>query len=47
MTTTHKANLENLVGPTEAIEIVGKPYDLQQIVDAVKRAVERGQSPVA
>ena len=44
VTTTHKANLEKLVGPTEAIEIVGKPYDLQQVVDAVKRALERGQS---
>ena len=40
VTTTHKANLERLVGPTEAIEIVGKPYDLDQVVTAVQRAVE-------
>jgi DNA-binding NtrC family response regulator len=39
LTTTHKANLEKLVGPTEAIEIVGKPYDVQQVVDMVKRAI--------
>ena len=38
MTTTHKVNLERLVGPTEAIEIIGKPYDLEEVVAAVKRA---------
>jgi DNA-binding NtrC family response regulator len=40
VTTTHKANLEQLVGPTDAIEIIGKPYDLDQVVAAVKRAVD-------
>jgi DNA-binding NtrC family response regulator len=40
VTTTHKANLERLVGPTEAIEIIGKPYDLEQVVAAVKRGLE-------
>jgi DNA-binding NtrC family response regulator len=39
VTTTHKGNLEKLVGPTEAIEIIGKPYDIEQVVAAVKRAV--------
>jgi DNA-binding NtrC family response regulator len=39
VTTTHKANLEKLVGPTEAIEILGKPYDLEEVMRAVKRAV--------
>ena len=39
ITTTHKANLESLVGPTEAIEILGKPYDLEEVMRAVKRAV--------
>jgi DNA-binding NtrC family response regulator len=39
ITTTHKANLESLVGPTEAIEILGKPYDLEVVMRAVKRAV--------
>ena len=37
ITTTHKANLEKLVGPTEAIEILGKPYDLEEVMTAVKR----------
>ena len=41
LTTTHKANLERLVGPTEAIEILGKPFDLNQVVEAVGRAAER------
>lgn len=41
LTTTHKGNLERLVGPTDAIEILGKPFDLQQVVEAVNRAVER------
>jgi DNA-binding NtrC family response regulator len=38
LTTTNKRALESLVGPTDTIEIVGKPYDLQQIVAAVERA---------
>ena len=41
-TTTHKANLERLVGPTEAMEIIGKPYDLEQVVQAVKRGLGNG-----
>jgi CheY-like chemotaxis protein len=44
LTTTHKANLERLVGPTEALEILGKPFDLNQVVEAVNRAVNRQQS---
>jgi CheY-like chemotaxis protein len=39
VTTTNKARLEELVGPTDAFEIVGKPYDLDQIVAAVKVAL--------
>lgn len=39
LTTTNKARLEELVGPTGAIEIVGKPYDLDQIVGAVEAAL--------
>ena len=37
LTTTNKRALESLVGETGAIEIIGKPYDLDQIVKAVKR----------
>ena len=39
VTTTNKHRLEELVGPTDAFEIVGKPYDLERIVGAVKNAV--------
>jgi CheY-like chemotaxis protein len=37
LTTTNKRALESLVGPTEVIEIVGKPYDMEQILTAVER----------
>ena len=39
MTTTNKGRLEELVGPTDAFEIVGKPYDLDKIVAAVIAAL--------
>jgi DNA-binding NtrC family response regulator len=42
VTTTHKGHLEQLVGPTDAIEIVGKPYDLDQVIRAVRQAVGEG-----
>jgi DNA-binding NarL/FixJ family response regulator len=39
LTTTNKKRLEELVGPTNAYEIVGKPYDLDQIVGAVQAVI--------
>ena len=40
ITTTNAAHLRELVGTSERIyEIVGKPYDLDEILAAVKRAL--------
>lgn len=39
LTTTNKRALERLVGPTQTIEFVGKPFDLSQISNAVHRAL--------
>jgi DNA-binding NtrC family response regulator len=39
ITTTNKAALERFVGPTGAHEIVGKPFDLDEITAAVRRAL--------
>ena len=41
LTTTHLQHLREVTGDTvEAIELIGKPYDLQAIVDAVERAID-------
>ncbi|HKW92544.1 MAG TPA: hypothetical protein VJX92_11630 [Methylomirabilota bacterium] len=39
LTTTNKPALDQLVGETEAIEIIGKPYDLDRVVAAVRSAL--------
>jgi hypothetical protein len=36
----NKTALEMLVGPTPTIELIGRPFDLQVIIDAVRRVVE-------
>lgn len=38
LTTTNKEKLEEIVGPTGAHEIVGKPFDLMNIINAVRNA---------
>jgi hypothetical protein len=39
VTTTNKAALERFVGPTDAIEIFGKPYDLDLVRQTVRSSV--------
>jgi CheY-like chemotaxis protein len=40
LTTTNLRALEGLVGPTGAHEMIGKPFDLDQILAAVRRATQ-------
>ena len=41
VTTTNQRALESIVGQTDTVEIIGKPYDLQLVVHAVRRAAGR------
>jgi len=40
LTSTNKAALESIVGKTKTYELVGKPYDMQEILDAVRRSLK-------
>lgn len=42
LTTTNKDALESIVGKTNTHELVGKPYDTQEIIDAVKHSLNAG-----
>ena len=42
VTTTNKRALDELVGPTNTIEIIGKPYDLDHILAVVRQALAGG-----
>ena len=39
LTTTNKRALHDIIGATEALEIIGKPYDLDELAMAVKRVL--------
>ena len=41
LTTTNKDVLEKFVGQTDTIEIIGKPFDIEEVVKAVKTALKR------
>ena len=47
ITTTNKPALDKLVGETEALEIIGKPYDLLQVVEAVRSALAQDGDSIA
>jgi len=40
VTTLNQGALQRLVGPTDTIEIIGNPFDLKRVVEAVRRAAE-------
>jgi len=42
VTTTNKRALDSMVGPTEAIEIIGKPYEPDAVLAAVRRGLGGG-----
>jgi len=42
LTTTNKRALEQIVGLTEAIEILGRPFDLDEVFRALADAIRRG-----
>jgi DNA-binding NtrC family response regulator len=40
VTTTNKQALERFVGPTDAIEIFTKPYDVEVLIDTITRTLK-------
>jgi CheY-like chemotaxis protein len=42
LTTTNKAALESFVGPTPTHELVGKPFDLDELINAVRVSLPSG-----
>jgi DNA-binding response OmpR family regulator len=39
VTTTNKEALERFVGPTDAVEVFTKPYDVEMLIDAITRTL--------
>jgi DNA-binding response OmpR family regulator len=40
VTTTNKPALERFVGPTDAVEIFTKPYDVEVLIDRISRTLK-------
>jgi hypothetical protein len=40
VTSTNKGVLDALVGPTDVLECVGTPYDVNELVERVKKAMD-------
>ncbi len=40
LTTTNRAALEQFVGEIDAIEIIGKPFDLDEVLTTVKKKLQ-------
>jgi CheY-like chemotaxis protein len=47
VTTTNKKALDDLIGPSDVVELLCKPYDLEQIVEAVNHALSTQVTKVA
>jgi CheY-like chemotaxis protein len=47
VTTTNKKALDELIGPSDTVELLCKPYDLEQIVQAVTHALSTQVAPAA
>ncbi len=45
LTTTNKYALELFIGPHAVRELIGKPYDIEDILQAVRQALSQAGSP--